>query len=387
MLPPTSPPPLRRRPARWGTLWGTLGAALLVALPAAPRLAVAALPDGTPIINVHEHIESAGEADRLLAAMDQTGIDQTVLMGTSRFTITLQQRHGFTRVDWNNRQILDIARRHPTRFMAWPTIDPLDPRALERLQGYVAEGATGLKLYAGHGLHDQRPSGWGYFFHPVAMDHPELLPLYAWCEAEGLPIMFHVNPGPTAPGFAEEFITVLTLFPDLKVIAPHFILSSIKSSRLRMLLDSFPNLYSDMSFGHDDFLRAGLTRINRRPEKFRQLVFDYPDRFMFGTDVVVTAARQKEPAWIAARVRAYLDMLRAETYQTPVVPGQTLRGLALPQHYIDGILWRNFELFMMRRPRGTVVDAVEWAPMGIPYEARPLGWQLPRWLWKQKRRR
>lgn len=357
-----------------------LGAVLMISSPPAG----AALPDGTPVINVHEHIQSAREADRLLAAMDRTGIDKTILMGTSWFTITLNQRDGFTRVDWNNRQIVEIARRFPDRFLAWPTIDPVDPDKLEKLQGYVADGATGLKLYAGHGLHDQRPGAWGYFFHPVAMDHPDMLPVYAWCEEVGLPIMFHVNPGPTAPGFAEEFITVLTLFPDLKVIAPHFILSSIKSTRLRALLDAFPNLYSDMSFGHDDFLSAGLKRISRSPVKFRRLIRDYPDRFMFGTDVVITAAPQKDVAWIGERVQAYLDMLTRETYETPVVPGKTLRGLALPQHHLEGVLWRNFELFMMRRPRNTQVSEVEWTPMGVYYEARPLGWQLPRWLWKRR---
>ncbi len=343
--------------------------------------------EGIPIANVHEHIQSTREAERLLAAMDQTGIAKTVLMGSSWFTITLNQNDGFTRVDWNNRQILSLAKQHPERFLAWPTIDPTDPQKLEKLEEYVSLGATGLKLYLGHGLHDQRPGATGYFFHTVAMDDPGMLPVYAYLQAQGLPVMFHVNPGPTAPGFADEFIDVMRAFPDLKVIAPHFILSSIKSSRLRELLDAFPNVYSDISFGHDDFLSAGLKRISRSPKKFKKIFADYPDRFTFGTDVVVTAARQKDAEWIAIRVRAYLDMLSKEAYTTPVLPGKTLRGVALDREALEKVLYKNFERFMAMKPRGTQTGPIEWKALGIPDTPRPDGTMLPRDLWKKNKKK
>lgn len=343
--------------------------------------------DGIPIVNVHEHIQSAEEAGRLLAAMDATGIRRTVLMGSSWFTVTLNQNDGFTRVDWNNRQILDIVKQHPERFLAWPTIDPTDPDKLKRLEEYVALGASGLKLYLGHGLHDQRPGATGYFFHTVAMDDPGMLPVYAYCQRVGLPIMFHVNPGPTAPGFADEFITVMRQFPDLKVIAPHFILSSIKSSRLRELLDAFPNVYSDLSFGHDDFLLAGLKRIDRSPKKFKKILADYPTRFMFGTDVVVTAAPQKSAEWIAERVRAYLDMLRAESYTTPVLPGTTLKGLGLGREALEQVLYKNFDAFMALKPSNTQTGPIEWKKLGVPQTPRQPGTQLPRDLWKKNKKK
>lgn len=341
--------------------------------------------DGIPIVNVHEHIQSTREAGRLLAAMDATGIQRTVLMGSSWFTVTLNQADGFTRVDWNNRQILHIAERHPTRFLAWPTIDPTDPDKLKALEEYVSLGATGLKLYVGHGLHDQRPGATGYFFHTVAMDDPGMLPVYAYCQRTGLPIMFHVNPGPTAPGFADEFIKVLRQFPDLKVIAPHFILSSIKSSRLRELLDAFPNLHSDVSFGHDDFLLAGLKRISRKPKKFKKIFADYPTRFMFGTDVVVTAAPQKSAEWIAERVRAYLDMLTKDSYTTPILPGKTLRGVALGREALERVLYKNFDAFMALKPSNTRTGPIEWKKLGIPDTPRQPGTMLPRDLWKKNK--
>ena len=81
-----------------------------------------------------------------------------------------------------------------------------------------------------------------FLFHPVAMDDPNMLPVYAYCEENFIPICMHVNPydnGSTKgkPGFAEEFVAVLTQFPNLKVDAPHFILSSVQSDRFEHAWD------------------------------------------------------------------------------------------------------------------------------------------------------
>ncbi len=328
------------------------------------------------IVNVHEHIQSLEEADRLLAAMDRHGIAKTVLMGSSWVTITLNQKVGFTRWAWNNEQLLDIVDHHPERFEAWVTIDPTAPDILEKLQRWVADGATGLKLYSGHGMRDKRPDHGPYFFHQVALDHPDMLPVYAYAERTGLPICFHVNPGPTTPGFAEEFATVLTLFPDLKVIAPHFMLSSIRATRLKAFLRAFPNLHSDISFGHDSFMVPGLKRISRSPGKFRKIFRAFPDRFMFGTDVVMTRASSKSVDFLSVRIQAYLDMLTKSHYQTPLVPG-VLRGLALKPEEVERVLFRNYEAFVNSRPRDTKVGAVDWTKVGVPLTLRDVGTFVP----------
>jgi predicted TIM-barrel fold metal-dependent hydrolase len=166
------------------------------------------------IVNAHEHIQSAREVDKLLDVMNQLGVARTLLMGSSWFTITLNPRHGFTRYDENNAAIMAIYRADPQRFEPWPTINPLDPHKLDKVQRLVAQGARGIKLYLGHGYLD--PSRGDYLFHVMAMDDPRMLPFYKWCEAHFVPLMYHVNP--YKPGFAEEFIAVLTGFPDLKMV-------------------------------------------------------------------------------------------------------------------------------------------------------------------------
>lgn len=314
------------------------------------------------IVNAHEHIQSKRQAAKLVEAMNYYGVDKTLLAGSGWFTITLNPADGFTRYDENNAALIEIQKAYPGRFDPWPTIDPLDPEKLKKIQRLVARGAVGVKLYLGHGF--VNPLTKGYFFHSMALDDPRMLPFYAWCEENFVPLMIHVNP--YKPGFAEEFISMLTRFPNLKVIAPHFILSSIRDSRLQEFLDTFPNLYSDISFGSEPNLIAGLKRISRNPEKFRKLFEKYPDRFMFGTDLVITSKKTKTAAWMETRMRAYLSMLATSSYRVAFIPEKSLNGLNLSGPILEGILYRNYEAFMKLRPRGTrITREIDWSRMGV----------------------
>ncbi len=329
-----------------------------------------------PIINAHDHIQSFNEAPKFIEAMDRVGIAKTVLLGSSWFTMTLNPRVGFTRYDWNNEQLMRIVEEYPERFEAWPTVNPEDPEKLEKFKSLVERGARGLKLYLGHGY--VNPTNGEYLFHTMALDDPRMMPLYEYCENNFVPVCFHVNPGPKTPGFAEEFVAVLDKFPDMKVNCPHFMLSSIKDSRLRELLDRYPNLYTDVSFGADEFLRAGLRRVSRNPAKFRKLYSDYPDRFMFGTDMVVTASRQKSVQWIVDRCQVYIDMLTKQRYTTPILPGEQLRGVALSDELLHRIFHENFEEFMAKKPVGTQLGRpIKWRNMGVDRVERKPGETLP----------
>jgi len=341
-----------------------------------PEEALKRIQEQRLIVNDHDHAENMDDVPRFLAAMDQNGIGKTVLLGSSHFTITLNPRVGFTRYDEYNENMLQIALAHPDRFEAWPTVNPLDPMMLDKFSGLIDRGARGLKLYTGHGY--VIPGERKYMFHPVAMDDPRMFPLYEYCEVNFIPICWHVNPGPTAPGFAQEFIEILYRYPDLKVVCPHFMLSSIKDSRLRELLDTFPNLYSDIGFGHDDFLIAGLKRISKDPEKFRRILREYPDRFFFGTDLVMTNHPMKTAEWCSVRMKAYLDMLTQAAYTVPFIPNMTLNGLEISSPLLDDILYRNFHRFMALQPEGTkITREINWANMGIPQLQRAPGQAFP----------
>ena len=317
-----------------------------------PLETLATLQAERRLIDVHEHIESIEEAPRFLAVMDRLGFDKLMLMGSSKFTLTLDHRVGFVDHDWNNEQLMQIAERYPGRFEAWPTVDPLDPDKLEKFRTLVERGATGLKLYIGHGLVNKY--GGQYVFHTTAMV----------CMSDTTTLAY-VKPSPKlAPGFAEEFVAVLDRFPDMKVDCPHYMLSSNLDSRLREFLDTYPNLYSDIGVG-DSFVKACVKRVSNNPEKFRDIFFTYPDRFMFCADLVVTRHAFKSEKWIADEFQTYLDMLTKETYTTPVAPGVELNGLALPGELLERILCLNYHDFVAKKPVGTkITREIDWSKMG-----------------------
>jgi predicted TIM-barrel fold metal-dependent hydrolase len=324
------------------------------------------------IVDVHEHIQSIEQVPTMLAAMDQAGIGKVCLMGSSWFTITLDPSVGFTRYDENNDQLIKISEAYPGRFEAWPTMNPKDPQKLEKFKALVARGAKGLKLYLGHGYVIKKTNQ--YMFHTIAMDDPQMDPVYAYLQENFIPVVLHVNPSPVAPGFAEEFVSVLKKYPDMKVVCPHYMLSSIKETRLEELLDTFPNLYTDVSFGHDDFLIPGLERISKNPVKFRHLFHTYSTRFMFSTDLVMTDDARKTQQWIYERFKTYLDTLTQSTYQTPLIPGVTLNGLALAPDLLERIFHKNYEDLMAAKPHGTeITRQINWKRMGVKQTLRKPG--------------
>jgi predicted TIM-barrel fold metal-dependent hydrolase len=329
------------------------------------------------IINVHEHVQGLSDAERLLEVMDRLGVEKSLLMGSSWFTVTLDERVGFTRYDENNEALLEIVEAYPGRFEAWPTLNPEDEQKLEKLKDLHARGAAGVKLYTGHG-YVKRSDG-QYMFHTMPLDDPAMLPVYEYCQENFIPLLIHVQTDPKlGPGIAEEFIAVLTQYPDMKVICPHYMLSSGRDSRLREFLDTFPNLYSDISYGHDSFIQQGFARSDKNPEKFRRIFREYPDRFMWATDLVVTDIPSKSVPWIEERFQGYLDMLTQEAFTTVAVPGKALRGLELDPALLEGILYRNYHEFMAKRPKDTrITRSINWSKMGGSPTGRKPGEILP----------
>lgn len=306
---------------------------------------------GTTIVNVHEHIAADAQTRPVLEVMDSLGIESTVLLGSSLFTLTLDYRYGFTGYDENNDEILRIQARAPDRFEAWPTLNPDDPAKLQKLEAMHHRGARGVKLYIGHGY--VRPGTEDFLFHTMPIDDARMSAVYEYCSQHTLPICLHVNPSAAGGEFLFEFQRMLRAFPDLHVIAPHWALSSIRISRLTDLLEEFPNLMADISFGHDTYLAAGLRRISANVEKYRRFLTAFPGRMMFGTDLVLTAEPRKSPEWITSRTSDYVNSLSEARYSSAVAPGEELHGLALEPEIVERVLsgnYRAFRLAMAPRP-------------------------------------
>ena len=280
------------------------------------------------IINMHEHIQSINEADKLIKAMDENNISITVLLGSPKQTLYF--KGGFSGYDENNEELLKIKKAYPDRFIIFVTINPVDFDKLEKLERYVEDGAVGLKLYTGHTL-----------FYNLSLDNPAMDEVYMYSENNDIPIVWHVNPY----YYQEGFENVLKKYPKLKVICPHFCLSSINDERLRYLLDAYPNLYVDISFGYDPYAEDGFKRVSKNSEKFRDIFTKYQDRFLFGTDNVITNHPKKDLRWISNFSKCYKDMLEKESYSCFLID-ETLNGLNLDKETLKKIYKDNPEKFL-----------------------------------------
>ncbi|HLP79727.1 MAG TPA: amidohydrolase family protein [Acidobacteriota bacterium] len=291
------------------------------------------------IVNIHEHIESVKEADKLLVAMDANEIATVILVGSPRQT--LFSGVGFTEYDENNEQILTLVKKYPGRFKAFVTINPRDEDALEKLKSYMAHGASGVKLYSGHTI-----------FVDLPLNYSGMDPVYAYIEKEQIPLIWHVNPA----DLQDQFEDVLTRYPTMKVLCPHYCLSSINESRFRYLMDTYPQLYTDISFGFDPFAQAGFKRVSRNTTKFVEIFTDYQDRILFGTDNVITSNPKKTVDWITDFGRCYRDMLEKSTFDCAVVNSTGLNGLSLDDSILEKVYERNAERFLTEKSSAVKVD-------------------------------
>lgn len=294
------------------------------------------------IYDVHEQIATLDQVPRFLAAMDKAGIDKIVLLGSPEATFIYKE--GFRNHHENNKELMKMATEYPDRFIIFPTIDPRDPDELEIFKSYMKEGAKGLRLFSGQ-------YAWFYrYIGPV--NRTELYPILQYCQDNNIPIMFNMNPG--KENLQEEFEDVLIRYPNIRIICPHFCLSSIESSRFEYLMDTYPNLYTDISFGH--FFEDGLVRISMNVSKFKRLFEKYQDRILFGTDMVITnktIPQTGDPSeWMYNLTMCYRNMLEKENYECVVKIKKVfnvnlnLNGLNLDKEVLEKIYNKNPKKFL-----------------------------------------
>ncbi len=283
------------------------------------------------VVDMHEHVEGPAEAVQLLEAMDRLGIQRAALLGASRYTYTLNPKWGFEGYLENNEQILTLAKEYPDRFLAFPTLFPLDEGNAARVEDYANRGAAGLKLYLGHGARTGKEP-----FHLMPLDDPRMKEIYAWCEKNQFPIIFHIN----LLLYYDEFIRVMEEFPNLRVSLPHFGLfknDAVRLERLGWLLGRYPGLYMDVSFGWYEFHVQGFEKMAAWPSRFRDFFSRHADKIMFGSDMVLEPS--KDEAYIMNTLRSYLQVLEMEEFRFFYNPDWPLRGLSLE----EGVLRQIYE--------------------------------------------
>ncbi len=284
------------------------------------------------IVNAHEHLKALGDLDKYLPSARKAGIVKTIVVASPEFTIQGKGPQGGPSMSENfEGALLAAAKKYPDEIVPFFTLDPKDPDKLVRAQKHVEMGGKGLKLYTGHTNFKQE-----------ALDHPDMMPVYAWLEQIGLPVNWHIN---LERNF-DEFERVMTQYPRLNVMIPHYGVLFWKSSpeqiaRLKKMLREHPRMFIDTSLGTREILISGLDSMDATRDLWRQLIEEFPDRFLYGTDAVITGNREKTPRWYFQVMQATRGQLEAESFHTDLAaayskyakpemdPDGTFEGLAL----------------------------------------------------------
>lgn len=293
------------------------------------------------IIDVHEHAETEADVERMLPAMDRLGIERACFVASSRVTFDHRFRGGFEGFEENNEALLRARARHPDRVCVFVTLHPPDAGNVERLARYVERGADGLKLYLGH-----PGSTTSEAFHMMAIDDARMWPVFAWAEEKQLPITMHVDLGP----YGDELDRLLARFPRLRLNLPHFGIhktSAERLERLGKLLDAYPNVYSDMSFGQRDIQIADFETLSATHERVAAFVTRHADRMMFAADLVVTDKTSDET--VTSTLRSYMQMLETPAFRFFLRPARPMRGLSLSDDVLRKVYRETPRAFLKLR--------------------------------------
>jgi len=228
---------------------------------------------------VREKIDPTGE--KLIEAMDEAGIDQSVIFGVDwAYGVTGEPKVNNRE---QNKYLADYAKEYEGRFIALAALDPRRPDIIRQATEAIEEwGMRGFKLMPSAG------------FKP---NDPLCFPFYEKCAEWEVPIMFHSgglefnweygSPNLIASA-AEEF-------PEVKMIMAHAGLESWEQCRLACA--ALPNVYMDLSIRQFDY------QINR--EKFYSWLRDMIDwtgpwKILFATDAPLPTFYLPTTDWVDA---------------------------------------------------------------------------------------
>jgi predicted TIM-barrel fold metal-dependent hydrolase len=320
-------------------------------------------PSQWKIIDVHEHAQNIPEAERLLVAMDKLGVQRTCLLSATIYTFTLNNAFGFEQFKENNDEVIRIKQKWPDRFCAFVTFDPVAEGNLELVKDAVSRGADGVKLYLGHGAQTGKGP-----FHAIDIDSPHMEPFWAWAEEVQLPVLMHVN----LIKYWDETVTLLERHPNLRLCLPHFGLHKNTDARLKRLgwlLDRYPNVYSDMSYGHPSFQIEGFESLAKWRTRSRAFLQRYAHRLMFASDMVLEATKTED--YIEHTLRSYRQFNEAKKFRLYLVPSKLMHGMDLDKETLTKIYERAPTGFLLIDDKGSLPDRTKDPKVAVPKVVLP----------------
>jgi predicted TIM-barrel fold metal-dependent hydrolase len=242
--------------------------------------------------------------------------------------------------------------------------DPQDhPGFPEQARQLMAMGADGMKMGEG------KPTLRKAVGQPL--DAPMYGAYYAYCEAEAIPILFHVADPPDlwdperVPEWARargwfygdgtypaletlygEVDGILAKFPKLHIILAHFYFMSYDIERAARFLDTWPNVSFDLTPGGDMYVNFA-----KAPGLWRRFFIQYQDRILFGTDNSGGNRRPNPDRVPNARDRINAVRRFLETEEEFPAWGSTITGIGLDREVLEKIYRTNFHRYAGETPK------------------------------------
>lgn len=249
------------------------------------------------------------EGEALIRDMDAGGIDKTVLLPMDYWGLFGEPKAS---LEMQLKAYADFQNKHPDRIIAFATVDPRRPDAVELVERAIKEwGLKGLNLYPQTGFFVNEPTTYRV--------------LEKVCEL-GVPVVCHAGQLGAAPfgakyGDPVHLDDVVLDFPDLRVTVGHMAFGwheqLFYQASLKYTLATDISAWQDVARGNYrkfcHVLRHALDRLG-------------PDRVLFGTDNPFVAALMS--------TKDYAELIRE-------LPQKAPDGIAFTEAEVTAILGDN----------------------------------------------
>jgi predicted TIM-barrel fold metal-dependent hydrolase len=265
--------------------------------------------------------------------------------------------------DWRawREACIALTERHPQRY-AWCTTFDVPDFSPDYAECVIAEleqdfgrGAIACKVWKNVGMEIRKPSG-----QFLMVDDPLFDPIFEYLARSGVPALMHIGEPlacwqpldesrphhnyyrehpewhmytkpeyPSHRQIIDARDRMLARHPRLRVVGAHLGSLEYDVAEIARRLERYPNFAVDTSARMRDLAVQD-------PQTVRQFFLAYPDRVLFGTDVVarepLSALPDTERAEQLARLASAYEREFAyyETERAFEVAGRTVSGLALP---------------------------------------------------------
>ena len=123
---------------------------------------------------------------------------------------------------------------------------------------------------------------------------------------------------------------------------------------LSNIFKSYPNVYTDFSFGHTQFQIEGFEGFAKWRTRSKKFFEKHADRIMYGTDMVLEETKTQD--YIENTLRSYMQLIESKEFCFFYKPEHTMWGLDINEKSLKKIYWETPKNFLLIDENGNLPD-------------------------------